>query len=219
MIGSHRMQRMLGIHVVIVAVLGFAMSSARAESPGPNVTTFDVDGLTLSMPIDVFRQLYPEAEVTEKAAVRYCYGEEVKIDPLSRLGAVIRRGDATVHITFDYKFFGQGISTIKRDEVIEFDPSRFTSLRDRFVRHYGPFTGIKYPDKMDPAGLVVGFEWEQKGVAYLSVTIHRDHAGDSGPIRQTTFLTRSLPGMEDHSMAAAYYRDAVQSFREKCARR
>ncbi len=219
MIGSHRMQRMLGIHVVIVAVLGFAMSSARAESSGSSVTTFDVDGLTLSMPIDDFRQLYPEAEVTEKAAVRYCYGEEVKIDPLSRLGAVIRRGDATVHITFDYKFFGQGISTIKRDEVIEFDPSRFTSLRDGFVRHYGPFTGIKYPDKMDPAGLVVGFEWEQKGVAYLSVTIHRDHAGDSGPIRQTTFLTRSLPGMEDHSIAAAYYRDAVQSFRENCARR
>ena len=210
---------MLGIHVVIVAVLGFAMSSSRAELPGPNVATFDVDGLTLSMPIDVFRQLYPEAEVTEKTAARYCYGEEVKIDPLSRLDAVIRRGDATVRITFDYEFFGQGISTIKRDEVIEFDPSRFTSLRDGLVRHYGPFTGIKYPDKMDPAGLVVGFEWEQKGVAYLSVTIHRDHAGDSGPIRQTTFLTRSLPGMEDHSIAAAYYRDAVQSFREKCARR
>ena len=195
------------------------MSSTRAELPGPNVATFDVDGLTLSMPIDVFRQLYPEAEVTEKTAARYCYGEEVKIDPLSRLGAVIRRGDATVRITFDYEFFGQGISTIKRDEVIEFDPSRFTSLRDGLVRHYGPFTGIKYPDKMDPAGLVVGFEWEQKGVAYLSVTIHRDHASDSGAIRQTTFLTRSLPGMEDHSIAAAYYRDAVQSFREKCARR
>ncbi len=195
------------------------MSSTRAELPGPNVATFDVDGLTLSMPIDVFRQLYPEAAVTEKTAARYCYGEEVKIDPLSRLGAVIRRGDATVRITFDYEFFGQGISTIKRDEVIEFDPSRFTSLRDGLVRHYGPFTGIKYPDKMDPAGLVVGFEWEQKGVAYLSVTIHRDHASDSGAIRQTTFLTRSLPGMEDHSIAAAYYRDAVQSFREKCARR
>jgi len=195
------------------------MSSTRAELPGPNVATFDVDGLTLTMPIDSLLLLYPEAQVTETAAVRYCHGEEVKIESLSRLGAIVRRGDATVRITFDYEFFGQGISTIKRDEVIEFDPSRFTSLRDGLVRHYGPFTGIKYPDKMDPAGLVVGFEWEQKGVAYLSVTIHRDHASDSGAIRQTTFLTRSLPGMEDHSIAAAYYRDAVQSFREKCARR
>ena len=51
-VGSHRM---LEIHVVIVAVLGFAMSSSRAELPGPNVAAFDVDGLTLSMPIDVFR--------------------------------------------------------------------------------------------------------------------------------------------------------------------
>ncbi len=210
---------MLGIHVVIIALLGLAMTSARADLPEPNVATFEVDGLTLSMPIDVFRRLYPEAEVTEKTAARYCYGEEVKIETLSRLGAVVRRGDATVHISFDYKFFGQGISTIKRDEVIEFDPSRFTSLRDGLVRHYGPFTGLKYPNKMDPAGLVVGFEWEQRGVAYLSVTIHRDHASDSGPIRQTTFLTRSLPGMEDQNIAAAYYRDAVQNFREKCARR
>ncbi len=203
----------------MVVVLDLAMSSARAESPGPNVATFDVDGLSLSMPIDDFRQLYPEVEVTENTAARYCYGEEVRIDSLTRLGAVIRRGGATVHITFDHKYLGQGISTIKRDEVIEFGASRFTSLRDGLVRHYGPFTGIKYPDKMDPAGLVVGFEWEQKGVAYLSVTIHRDHANDSGPIRQTTFLTRSLPGMEGHSMAAAFYRDAVQNFHDNCAPR
>ena len=70
---------------------------------------------------------------------------------------------------------------------------------------------------MDPAGLVVGFEWEQKGVAYLSVTIHRDQTDESGVIRQTTFLTRSLPGMKNQSLAASYYRDAVKNFREKCA--
>ncbi len=219
---NYQMQRLLGIHVVIVVVmatvLGLAMSNARAESPGPNVTTFDVDGLTLSMPIDDFRQLYPEVEITEKTAARYCYGKEVRIDPLTRLGAVVRRGGATVHITFDHKYFGQRISTIKRDEVIEFSPSLFTSLRDGLVRRYGPYTGIKYPDKMEPTGLVVGFEWKQKGVAYLSVTIHRDPA-KSGPSHQTTFLTRSLPGIEDHSIAAIYYRDAVQNFREQCARR
>jgi hypothetical protein len=213
------MKRLLRFHVVVVAVLGFAMSNARAESPGPNVASFEVDGLTLSMAIDEFRQLYPGAEITEKTAARYCYGEEIKIDPLIRLGAVVRRGDVAVHVKFDHKYFGQRISTIKRDEVIEFRPSRFALLRDGLVRRFGPFTGIKLPGKMDPAGLVVGFEWLQKGVAYMSVTIHRDHASDSGPIRQTTFLTRSLPGMEAHGRAAAFYRDAVQNFREKCARR
>lgn len=214
-----RMQRMLRIHIVFVAVLGLAMSSGRADLPEPNVATFNVDGLTLSMPIDIFRQLHPDAEVTEKTAVRYCHGEEVKIDSLSRLSAIVRRADATVHISFDYKSFGQRISTIKSDEVIEFDPSRFTSLSDQLVRHYGPFTGLKYPNKMDPSGLVVGFEWEQKGVAYLSVTIHRDHTDESGSIIQTTFLSHSLPGMEEQSIAAAYYRNAVQNFREKCASR
>ena len=213
------MERLSPIHLVFLAALGLTMLKSHAASPDPNVAGFDISGLTLSMPFDDFRRLYPEAEVTEKTAARYCYGEEVRIDPLTRLGAVIRRGGATVHITFDHKYFGHVISTIKRDEVIEFDPSRFTSLRDGLVRLYGPYKGIKYPDKMDPAGLVVGFEWEQKGVAYLSVTIHRDHANESGTIHQTTFLTRSLPGMEDHSIAAAYYRDAVQNFREKCARR
>ena len=217
--GSRQMQRILGIHVIIVVVLGFAMSSACAESPGPKVTTFDVGGLMLSMPIDDFRQLYPDAEVTKKAAIRYCYGEEIQIDFLSHHGAVVRRSDAIVHITFDYKIFGQGISTIERDEVIEFDLSQFTSLRDGLVRHYGPYTGIKYPNKLDPAGLVVGFEWAQQGVASLAVTIHRDHADDSGNFRQKTYLTRSLPGMEDNSLAAAYYRDAVQSFRKNCTRR
>ena len=78
---------------------------------------------------------------------------------------------------------------------------------------------MKYPNKMEAAGLIVGFEWEQKGVAYLSVTIHRGHANDSAPIHQTTLLTRSLPGMESYGIAAAYYRDAVQNFRENCARR
>ncbi len=218
-IGGWRMKRLIKFPVVVVAVLGFAMSNSRAESPRPNVANFEVDGLTLSMAIDEFRQLYPGAEVTEKTAARYCYGKKVRIDPLTRIGAIIRRGGATVHVSFDQKYFGQSISTIKRDEAIEFWPSRFASLRDGLVRRFGPFTGIKLPGKMDPAGLVVGFEWLQKGVAYMSVTIHRDHASDSGPIRQTTFLTRSLPGMEAHGRAAAFYRDAVQNFREKCARR
>jgi len=213
------MERLLKTHIVIATIIGFAMSSAHADPPAPNVATFDVDGLTLSMPIDDFRQLYPEAEITEKTAARYCYGKEIKIDPLIRLGAVVRRDGATVQVRFDYKNFGQGISTIKRDEVIEFDPSRFTSLREGLVRRFGPFTGQIIPGKMDPAGLVVGFEWDQKGVAYMSVTIHRDHAVDSGPIRQTILLTRSLPGMKAHGRAAAFYRDAVQKFREKCAHR
>ena len=72
---------------------------------------------------------------------------------------------------------------------------------------------------MDPGGLVVGFEWEQTGVARLSHTIHRNNAGDSGSSRQTTLLTRALPGMEDHRLASAYYREAVQNFHAKCAHR
>ncbi len=211
-----RLQRFL---VVIAAVFGTALASARAESLEPNVASFDLGGLMLSMPIDDFRQIYPRAELSEKTAARYCYGKKVRIDSLTRFGGVVRRDGATVHVTFDQKVFGQEISTIKRDEGIEFGPSRFTSLRDGLVRLYGPYTGIMVPDKMDPAGLIVGFEWVQKGVAYMSVTLHRDHANEFGPIRQTTFLTRSLPGMKDHGIAAAYYRDAVQNFREKCARR
>lgn len=210
---------MLGIRFVIVTVLGFAVSNTRAESQEPSVATFDVEGLTLSMPIDEFHQLYPEAEVTEKTAARYCYGKEVRIDPLTRLDAVVRGGGATVHVAFDHKYFGQRISTIKHDEVIEFSPSQYTSLRDGLVRHYGPYTGIRYPDKMDPADLVVGFEWIQIGIAYMSVTIHRDHANNSGPFRQTTFLTHSLPGMKAHGLAAVHYRKAVRKFRENCARR
>ena len=158
-------------------------------------------------------------ELSAKTAARYCYGKKVRIDSLTRLGAVVRRDDVTVHITFDHKVFGQGISTIKRDEGIEFDPSQFMSLRDGLVRRYGSYTGLMVPDKMDPAGLIVGFEWVQSGVAFMSVTLHRDHANGSGSIRQTTILTRSLPGMEDHRIAAAYYRNAVQTFREECARR
>lgn len=207
------------IFFVIITAFGFAMSNSHADLPKPNVAAFNVDGLTLSMSVDEFRQLSPEAQFIEQTAARYCYGEEVNIDSLSRLDAIVRRGEATVHITFDYKFFGQRISQIKSVEVIEFDPSRFTSLRDRLVRLYGPITGMKYPHKMDPAGLIVGFEWEQRGVAYLSVTIHRDHASESDPNRQTTFLTRSLPDLEDQRKAAAYYRDAVHNFRENCARR
>lgn len=213
------MGRLLRIHIVVVAVMGFAMAHARAESPAPKVTAFDLDGLTLSMAIDDFRQLYPGAEVTEKTAARYCYGKKILIESLTRLGAVIRRGDATIHVAFDHKRFGQGVSTIKLDERIEFDSSRFSLLRERLVRHFGPYTGVKVPGKMDPAGLVVGFEWVQKGTAYMSVAIHRDPASESGAFRQTTFLTRALPGMAGHSMAAAYYRDTVRNFRENCAQR
>lgn len=213
------MERLSRIHLVFLAALGLAMSESHAASPDPNVAGFDIGGLILSMPFDQFRRLFPEAEVTEKTAARYCYGKEVRIDSLTRIDAVIRRGNATVYVTFDQKYFGHVISAIKRDEVIEFDQSRFTSLRDGLVRLYGPYTGLKFPKKMEPAGLVVGFDWQQKGVAYLSVTIHRDHANDSGLILQTTFLTRSLPGMESHGIAAAYYRDTVQNFRESCALR
>ncbi len=210
------MERLTRTHIVFLAVLGFAMLEGHAAKADPGVIGFDIGGLNLSMPFDDFRRLYPEAEVTEKTAARYCHGQEVRIDSLTRLDAVIRPGNAAIYVTFDQKYFGHVISTIKRDEVIEFDPSRFTSLRDGLVGLYGPYTGSRFPNKMDSAGLVVGYDWEQKGVAYLSVTIYRDHADDSGSIHQTTFLTRSLPGIEGHAVAAAYYRDTVQGFREKC---
>ena len=213
------MKRLLKNHAVIATVLCAALANARAEALEPNVANFDLDGLTLSTAIDDFRRIYPGAELNEKTAVRYCYGKKARIDSLARLGAVVQRDGVTIHVTFDQKVFGQGISTIKRDEGVEFDPSRFMSLRDGLVRRYGPYTGLMVPDKMDPAGLIVGFEWVQSGVAYMSVTLHRDHANGSGSIRQTTFLTRSLPGMEDHRIAAAYYRNAVQTFRKECARR
>ena len=58
------MERLLRIHVVIVAVLGAAMANAFAESLVRKVATFDLDGLTLSMPIEEFRQAYHGAELS-----------------------------------------------------------------------------------------------------------------------------------------------------------
>ncbi len=197
----------------LICVTSISVAGAQASEKKP----LQIAGTFPGMHLQAFRMLHGNATIIRTPAVRYCYGRPVVLKEHERLAAVVPRGDTTLKVKFEREGSDYRISTINLQKKISPRPERIVEIRDRLLRKFGPVDRVLRRRKMEPAGLIVGFQWEVPGVALLTARFHRDHGEDP----ERFYLTRTLArpaAASRRSSTTLRHRNAVRAFRDRCMR-
>ncbi len=178
----------------ISAAVALAVIAVSAGSGATATTSLQIAGLYPGMRFEAFRLLHGEAAITGTTPVRYCYGRTLALPELSRLEATAALGHASLVVAFEQHHAEYRISTIRMREEVSFRPERIRRIRDALVQRFGPVDRILRRRKLEPAGLIVGFQWHVPGVALLTAKIHRDHAEDPERVYLTSTLVSTASG-------------------------
>ncbi len=168
----------------------FAGKSDRSEqSPNP----FAVAGVALGMDFESALKIYPSAIVERQAANCYSYGQAIRAPTLTR--RVLRhrsdRGDLTLN--FEPPRVGGRLSRIHYDRPVDPSGAGVRELLDRLLTLYGPHDRVLHRRKMEPAGRIVGFEWQGTDGASLRVVLRNDYANGGDNIRLSVFAKSPVP--------------------------
>jgi len=198
---------------LLVCAVALVIDAGAAKSQRSG---FEMSGLRLGMSLDVFRRDRPTAKIVRKVPVRYCFGTPVAMHTLTRFEAIVETGGSELEINFGRGTGRDRITSIRWKTIATEDPSRIAHVRDRLMRRYGPPDRTLVPHKMEPAGLIVGFEWSRPPDAFLRVTLRRDHERDPDRVYLTMYLTDTLPGPPTVRRVSRRYRETLAAFYKKC---
>ncbi|MDH3701274.1 MAG: hypothetical protein OEU46_08160 [Alphaproteobacteria bacterium] len=197
----------------LICVTSMHVAGAQASERKP----LQIAGTYPGMRLQAFRMLHGNATIIRTPAVRYCYGRPVVLKEHGRLAAVVSHEDATLKVHFERDGADYRISTIKLRKKISPRPERIVEMRDNLILKFGPVNRILRRRKMEPAGLIVGFQWEVPSVALLTAKFHRDHAEDPGRFYLTSTLARPAAAFR-RPPAALRHRKILRKFRDRCIR-
>ena len=169
-------------------VLGIAINTTIAAKV--NNDNFAIADVTLGMDIDSVLKIYPEATIKIKAPSCYSYGKPV--GNTATTGRVLRYRDDVSKLALSFAAFRNGGGLIRIDYDRRVDPEKFElrKLLERLTTRYGPYDRILYRRKMEPAGRIIGFEWQIRERASLRVVLHDDFRTTTDRYR-LSFLARS----------------------------
>lgn len=207
-------------HQTIVAVFALILITPVlvADTHASETRPLKLAGTFPGMQLHAFRMLHDNATITRKTAVRYCYGQPIVLKDHARVEAVVALGRATLKVKFKRHGAGYQISAIELREQISPRPEQIRKIRDGFMRKFGPISEILRRRKMEPAGLIVGFQWNVPGVAVLTAKVHRDHAEDPERFYLTSILVKPATEIRTSQHAGMRYRNVIREFRDRCFR-
>ena len=132
---------------------------------------FGVAGVSLGMEIEQVLKIYPAAKIERPPANCYSYGQAISIPTLTR--RILRHHDSNGNLTLDFAppSAGGKLSRVHYDRPVKLSPTEIRTLIERFSAHYGAYDRILRRRKMEPAGRIVGFEWQRVDGATLRVTL------------------------------------------------
>jgi len=210
-------RRAMAARNLVLAALALTLShTASAAGADPDLR---IAGIGLSTSLTAFVERYPEARVERFEAVRYCHGEAVAIAPLLRVAADVTVANRRIEVEFRHRGGSLRAVRVLGDRILPTEMPDFAAIRADLVARHGAYDRRVVHRKMEPAGLLFGFEWQRGDMALLSVTVHRDHSANSGHLIETALLTDQLPGMHPALEAAARKRSAIGQFHQACAQR
>ena len=209
--------------LVMAVVIPMQMAVVQASEMRPLRSA----GLFPGMRLHAFRMVYGNATITRTTPIRYCYGQPIALKKVSRIDAIVPLGRTTINVGFERIGDDYQISTVKLQEEIYPRPGRIleplieqiSKIRDELFKKFGPADRILRRRKMEPAGLIVGFQWNVPRVASLTAKIHRDHHRDPDRIYLTTHLTSSVRDPWRAQSARRGNRRTINAFHEWCRKR
>lgn len=174
--------------IAVLLIVGIAASTAIAAKVRND--SFAIADVTLGMDLDSVLKVYPSATIEIKAPGCYSYGKAVGDRAMS--GRVLRHRDGISELAVRFAAFRNGGRTVRIDYDRRLDPEKFDfrKLLERLTKRYGPHDRVLHRRKMEPAGRVIGFEWQTGDHASLRVVLHEDFRSSTDRYR-LSFLARS----------------------------
>lgn len=174
---QHRL--VIGFFMLCLTVSG--RSAADVDRGNQTAAEFGIAGVALGMDIEQVQKIYPAAKIERPAANCYSYGQAISIPALTR--RILRHHDSNSNLTLDFAppRAGGKLTQVHYDRPVNLSPVDIRTLIERFSARYGPYDHILRRRKMEPAGRIVGFEWQRVDGAILRVTLRHEfgRGGDS----------------------------------------
>jgi hypothetical protein len=208
-------RRVTAARILALAAVSLTLShTASVAGADPDLR---IGGIGLSTSLNAFVERYPEARIERFEAVRFCLGEAVAIAPLLRVAGSVTVANRRLEVEFRRRGDALRAMRVSAERILPVEPPDYAAIRAEMVARHGAYDRRIVHRKMEPAGLLFGFEWQRGETAMLRVTVHRDHSAASGHLIETALLTDQLPGMRPAVEAATRNRRVIGQFHRTCA--
>lgn len=188
-------QNRLVIGFFILCLIASGRSAADVDRRNEIAAEFGIARVALGMDIEQVLQIYPAAKIERPAANCYSYGQAISIPALTR--RILRHDDSKGSLTLDFAppSAGGKLDRIHYDRPANLSPAEIRTLIERLSARYGPYDRILRRRKMEPAGRIVGFEWQRVDGAIFRVVLRHDfgHGGDSMRLSVVAKSTMPVP--------------------------
>jgi len=142
--------------------------------------SFAVAGVALGMDFESVLNIYPTATIDGKVANCYSYGRAVGMPMHTRKTLRHRHKTDILALSFEPPSVGGRLDRIHYDRAIDLTTGSVRKLLDGFSAHYGRYDRILHRRKMEPAGRIVGFEWQSADGATLRFELRHDYSHSTG---------------------------------------
>ncbi len=153
-------------------ILGIALNASLARQIEDD--SFLDTAITLGMDIDSALKIYPSATI--EVMTSGCYGSGKALGDGATTRRILRFRDEVSQLELDFAPFRNGGRLVRIDynRRVDLATIDLPILLEQFTRRYGPHDRILYRRKMEPAGRIVGFEWQTGDNGNLRLVLRED---------------------------------------------
>lgn len=184
----------LPITILLLLCLAFSrhVASHEADHIHSAQSGFSVAGVALGTDFDSAFKIHPTASVQREVASCYNFGQAI----ILRAHQTLRIQESSSVLTLDFEPSGAAsrLYRIHYDRIIDRSADDVRVLLDGLSARYGPHSRKLYRRKMEPAGRIVGFEWQQHDGATLRAELRREYRNGSDDIHLSLLARLPVSG-------------------------
>ncbi|MGH1478832.1 MAG: hypothetical protein ACRBM6_08945 [Geminicoccales bacterium] len=187
-----QVQLVIGFFLLCLIVSGRSAADGGDRS-NRTQAEFSAAEVALGMDIEQVLKIYPDAKIERPVANCYSYGRAISIPALTR--HILRHHDNNGNLTLGFAPAQAGgkLDRIHYDRPVSLSPAEIRTLIERLSVRYGPYDRILRRRKMEPAGRIVGFEWQRVDGATMRVVLRHDFGHGGNAMRLNVVAKSTVP--------------------------
>jgi len=186
--------------LVFYLLLSGQAATFEAGGKKQNQRSFVVAKVVLGMNLENVLNIYPTAIIEKQEINCYSYGRAIRVPALTRQTLRIRNEEDILTLDFEPSGIGGRLYRVHYDRAIDLTENGVVELVDRFAKQHGRYDRILHRRKMEPAGRIVGFEWQNVTGDTLRIELRQEYNDGKAQMRLSTLVksfssvTRTAPG-------------------------
>lgn len=191
---SPTVQLLITILLLLCLAPGGQVTSREAGGSDRVQSNFTIANVALGMDFDSAFKIYPTASVQREAASCYSFGQSIILPARAHRTLRIQENSGVLTLDFEPSGAGGRLHRILYDRVIERPTVDVRLLLDGLSTRYGPHVRTLYRRKMEPAGRIIGFEWQQHGGATLRAELRHEYRNGADEIHLSLLARLPVSG-------------------------